>query len=251
MNGLTREDKLVYGAVFCGTLWAATVAFPLELRHLAGLGFGSGAVYWLYSQKSRSLESVSASLHTKLNAVIAASSVQPRKGNEETDELIRRAGIKIDRVDNSITYIPQHLYKDPDLVQFLYSILDFREYNHPVFLDMVWTLDNLVAVHEEIKIGVSNCTVQAQEARKYADLAMNHYRSFRLALPVIPIVETKFENKERRLHTLVLRHMDDIHRLCRTQTKHAPQTRTGYDNPKMARPNDLADAGVSLQFNQF
>ena len=244
---LSREDKTLYASVFCGVLWLATTAFPLEVRHLAGLSLGATAVYWLHTRKSTSLQSASASLHSKLNAVIAASSVRPRKGNENTDELLRRAGIRVDRVDNSITYIPQHLYKDPDLVQFLYSILDFREYNHPVFLDMVWTLDNLIALHEEIKVGVSNCTSQVQEARKYADLALNHYHSFRLSLPVIPIVATKFENKQKRLHTLVLRHTDAIYRLCKVQSNYAPPTRTGYDKPGMQGH----DPNTSVLFDQF
>jgi len=241
---VSKKDTVRYLAVLCTALWLTTVAFPVDIRHLTGIGLGLSIVYWLYLQKASDVSDFNKTTHIRLNAVIAASRITPRKGDLTSDAQLKRAGIDISagRVDNSISYIPKHLYKDPDLINLLYSVLDFREYNHSAFLDTVWTLDNLIALHSEMSIGsgLSNCTMHSQEAKKYADLALNHFNTFQLSLPILPIVETKFKNKAKRLHLLVLRHLDDIYNICNKQsigTKNSPAARSGYDNINIPRPS--------------
>jgi hypothetical protein len=247
---LDKNEKLFYITVLCVSIWITTVLFPVDIRHVAGLALGGLTVGWLYSKKANVLDDFKKITHYKLNAVIAASRIAPRKGSQEADEQLKRAGIEINRVDNSMSYIPNHLYKDPDLVNLLFSVLDFREYNHSAFLDTVWTLDNLIAIHDEIKIGLSNCVMHAEEAKRFADLALNHFNTFQLSIPVLPVVETKFGNKLKRLHLLVMRHMDDIYRLCKKQSNYAPSTRTGFDilpapNNQTARDTD------NIRFDTF
>jgi len=134
---------------------------------------------------------------------------------------------------------PKLFHTDADLINFFHNIQDFKEYNEAAYADCIKSLDNMLRLHEDLKIGVIHCKHNYDTARNFADDAMNHFHSFIFSIPSTKFTSEKYQQNLARLQLLTRRHIDDMFQICREkQESEQINTETGFVTNKGPRPDD-------------
>ena len=263
ISDIQDKDKFKFFVVLIVSLFFATTIFPIELRHISGLLLAVIIIYYLNDQNLSSVDDFNRETEAKLNAIKNATRTTPRIGGINakfgvTDpsvardirtQLLSQNTFSTSAVDG---FVPSYLHHDADIINFLFFILDFREYNPTAFLEIVKSIDHLLKIEDDVKIGVQECAENLEIANKFKNLAMNHMQSFIYTLPSAKVTNNKMKESMKRLQLLSRRHIDTVFRICKeSQRKNGLNYRSRPLYNGGPRPNDMDSPEFLLNFDIY
>ena len=257
ISSIEKNDKFIFITIGIFCLYFATTLFPIDIRHIAGIGLGIFLIYSLNDKKLSTVDSFNRETELKLNSIKNATRTTPKIGGVnpdfgETSENTRTKILK-NRSKAAVSgFVPVYLHNDADIINLLFNILDLREYNANAFLEMVKCTDNLLKIEQDIETGIERCAENIEVANKFKNLALNHFQSIIYSTPSARVVNTKFKNNIDRFQLLLRRHIDNMYRICEKQRKkngYSYKTKPIYNSGP--RPNDLDQHDVMLNFDMY
>ena len=106
----------------------------------------------------------------------------------------------------------EFLYQDPELIEFLSSIREYRVYNPYHYLELVTKVDDLLRLERDMKIGIAQSGQQYELAEQLQEMILNLFHSFLYRLPHSPSTMDKFHTKMDELKHILQTHMTTIYR---------------------------------------
>ena len=125
----------------------------------------------------------------------------------------------------------QFFYTDPDIINLFYNIKEFKDYNQDAYSRTVDSVDNVLAIHEDMRRKPFKCADSLEVAKKQVLLALNSIQSIIITTPNDDqiydkyrpeILYEKHQKATKTLHLLLRRHIDDMHKMCKKQNKEIP-----------------------------
>lgn len=109
----------------------------------------------------------------------------------------------------------QNLDKYPDLVDFLYSIIDYKAVNEQVFNDLVLDLDNFVQTYQKVMTNSNTCCTQNLEiTRQYSRNAINDLHSMIFTLDVDTCTTKRLDQNILRLRSILDKYSAQMENKC-------------------------------------
>ena len=239
IEDIPRKDLLFYLAIISGTLYLTTVIVNTQIGHVAGVILGIALIYFFNEKEVAETEDLNFELEYKLSVIKN-----------------RTLGTKIERMKKRnltgpLEKSPLYFHYDADIINLVHNVVDFADYNEDAYFLMVKAIDNVLKLHEDIKIGVTRCTENVQNMIIFRDNALNHFHTFIYAIPSIKVIDQKYQKNMKRLQLLLQRHIDDAVRICRTQNFiRGTDVDTTFVNPgyvfiNAPKPNRMGDRSYS------
>lgn len=115
---------------------------------------------------------------------------------------------------NSIIPKPQKIQYDNDLIDFLFSIQDFYQYNPLAYEEMIDNIDAFVELRDNIFLDSTYCQQYYQIATDKKDNAVNALQSMIHTIPIDEAVTDKLNRAHERLETLLTKHLNEMYDEC-------------------------------------
>lgn len=239
IEDIPKKDLLFHLVLITCAIYLTTVIIDTRLGHVAGVILGISLIYFFNEKDKVETDDINFELEYKL-AMIKN----------------RTLGTKIERMrKRNLTGLleksPLYFQHDADIINLIHNVIDFADYNEDAYFLMVKAIDNVLKLHEDIKIGVTRCAENIQNMVIFRDNALNHFHTFIYSLPSIKIVDQKYKKNMGRLQLLLQRHIDDAVRICRTQNFiRGTDVDTKFVNPgyvflNAPKPNRMVDKSYS------
>lgn len=143
----------------------------------------------------------------------------------------------------SIVPKPKNFDNYTKLIQLIYSIRDFYEYNPDIFTNLINSLDSYIRIYEDIKIGIEYCHLNVDVAKQMAKNALNSLHSFIYTIDNNDILEVKLRNAMVELQKLLTYYTNDMITICNSVID-----KNGY-NTKNKRIHDKGPKEYNLYHN--
>lgn len=101
-----------------------------------------------------------------------------------------------------------------DVVDFIFSIQDFYQYNPKAYEEIVDNLDNFFKVYQIIKIGTPQFNDWYKIATTKKDNAINAVHSIIFTLPNSPVTNDKHVRAHKRLETIMNKYLNELYDFC-------------------------------------
>lgn len=160
--------------------------FPISTNHIVGIVLGIVIVYYL-NERDRSVN---------------------------IDDLK-----KIEIQMESIIPKPKFFYMDANIIEVVYNLLEFYDYNPEDFEAMVHSIDNLLKLRLDIEKGMVECKMIYDIAVDQKNKALNHLAAILVSLPAQQIIKEKLVAGIKILQLYLLRHLDFIRSTCENQIR--------------------------------
>lgn len=108
----------------------------------------------------------------------------------------------------------KYFITDPELIQWVDDVSEFKQFNVLEFNKMVASLDDLLKLHYNIKQGISNCGETLDLIRDIKTKSLNQYHSLIHSINHDDL-RRKFNYYNQQLSLLLNRRMKDITRICK------------------------------------
>lgn len=256
MNTISDTNKLFFISIVSIILFVFTRISPITIAQLGGLLIGFSIILYLQDREFSNIDTFNREMEFKLNTIKRL----VRDAKKDRPGPIKRKDYISD---------PQYLHHDADIIELLFSIKDFYEYNPASFQLTVKSIDNILKLHNELKMlneaivssldprgeirrGAGRCEHNLDVIDENQSDALNHFHSLILSLPSNVVLDYKHKNSQNRLHLLLQRHRDDSFRLCKKLQKY-----TGFHKDRKVIANvgpkatNVYDSLANSQFNYF
>lgn len=213
LRKIDKTDSFIFGVIVISSLYFTTTAFPIDVRHIAGVLLGLVVVFLLEDHNRSDIGNFNREFEVKLSKIIP---------------------------------VPEYFHTDVNIVDLFDNVSDFKEYNPDSWQEMIKATDSVLRLHSDMKKGVMNCGENIDAANMFKNNAVNHFHTFIMSLPSNKVLNNKFTKNIGRFELLLRRHIDDMYRICKNQYK-----KQGWDifrKPLVnvgPRPNDQETPGVS------
>lgn len=166
-----------------------------------------------------------------------------------SNDINRELETKLFLIDKNV---PPNLYLDPDLVNFLFSIKDFKKYNPDTYTSIIKTTDNLLRLRKDFEQDLINPVETFRVAEMNYEKAVNYLHSFIISLPKEPTMKNKYQKSLERFQLLLKRNMDYMFKRCMELTKNIDNTTQFITDYNIQKPYNPRSAKFgSLSFNVF
>lgn len=249
-------NKLYFIFILSFTLFIFTTISPLTLAQLGAIIIAFLFFLFYQDKQFSHIDTFNREMEYKLNYIKRL----VRKSKTDRPGFIKRK----DYTDD-----PEFLHHDADIINLLYNIRDFHEYNSASFELIVKSINNVLKLHFELKkiiTAIQQSDDPGGEIRRGAGRsennldvidenisdAMNHYHSLIISIPSNLVLDKKHLDNQHRLHILLKRHRDDSFRLCRKLQKY-----TGYHIDRKVisnigpRPSQIYNNPANSHFDYF
>lgn len=131
-----------------------------------------------------------------------------RRTNEFTD--MTELEIKLVR----ITPNPKYFHLDAGIVELIYSMREFRNYNDEAFVEMIISIDHFLAMVFNVENEVADCHQSIQIAQGFKKQALNHLMSIIHRAPQAEMVQKKLRKAADSLHFILNHHVEEMKNQC-------------------------------------
>lgn len=130
---------------------------------------------------------------------------------------------------------PQYFHLDAGIVELIYSIQEFKQYNEPSYNSLIKSIDNFLKVVYDIENKVANCNGNYEIAKKMKQISLNNLSSLIYRTPTDFNVEQKLRNATKSLHFILNVHLERIRNICNKKyNKNGPTIFNSYiENSKI------------------
>lgn len=220
---LLKEDKFKYAFITLFVFWFFNTAYKPDLSFIVGTIVSITIIYFLMDSTEKDSTTTNNDLFLKLQVLESR---------------------------------PDFLYTEPDLINFFYSILDFKVYNPDSFKRCIKTANNLLKIRKEMendffylsggelvswqnfgkkskitrKSNIKNLKEMFGIAEECASKTQNYLSSFSISLPK-GVYSKRFPQAKLRYSMLIKKIMDDIYFHCKEFSTN-PLTCQDYGLPK-------------------
>jgi len=115
---------------------------------------------------------------------------------------------------NAIRPHPKNIQYDNDLIDFLFSIQDFYQYNPQAYEEMVDNIDHFMEIRDIIFLDTKFCEQYYQIAVNKKDNAVNALQSIIFTIPPNVEITDKLDRAHERLETLLTNHINELYAEC-------------------------------------
>jgi len=149
---------------------------------------------------------------SQVSAIIAGTLIVYHFSRRKHNELSK------DRIDleyklGHIRPLPMYFYKDPEIIELIYSILHFKNYNEPSFITMINSIDNFLKIKDDIEKGVLHVKENMDVAKDFLRKSLESLHSFVYSIPVVKLYNDILQVSLKRLHLLLRRHLDEMYNI--------------------------------------
>lgn len=242
LEDVSKENKLLYFSIFVASIWFFNNAFKADIKFIIAVSVAVFIIFYDDKAKKTTVDNLNTGLHYKLVSLL-------EKENHPA---------------------PKYFYIEPDMINFFYSIKDFRVYNRDSYLSAIKSVDELLKIKLElendyryveepklsgwqnfgdkpkakIENNIKNHKGMFESAEISGQRAINYIHSFSIALPE-GIYSQKHKKSFDRIHILVKKVLDDILRTCKKSSSD-PLIGQTYGLPKAHRNNTTSFEFVLL-----
>lgn len=185
INDIPPINLFVYISVIIGVTYF-TSKFKVSGSNITGLVIGIAVVYFL-NERNRALN---------------------------VDEL-KTIEIQME----SIIPKPRYFYIDANIIELVYNLMEFNNYNPQDFESMVLSIDNLLKLRLDVERGMEECAMIYDVAVEQKNKAMNSLSSIIISIPSQHVLKEKLLAGIKILHLYLYRHLDFIKGVCNSQNK--------------------------------
>ena len=118
-----------------------------------------------------------------------------------------------------ITPNPKYFHLDAGIVELVYSIREFRNYNDQAFVEMIAATDKFLGLMYDIEHEVANCHHAVELAQDLKKQALNHLMSIIYRTPSDSRALVKLRKAADSLHFILNHHIDIATEECNKQIK--------------------------------
>jgi hypothetical protein len=111
---------------------------------------------------------------------------------------------------NSIFPQPKYFYLDSGIVELIYSIREFKNYNPLAFNKLIRILDDFLELTLEIEKNIQNGFDLYENLQNLKDSALNNLQSIIYNTPSDLVAENKLDNATQSLHFILNFHLEQI-----------------------------------------
>lgn len=132
------------------------------------------------------------------------------------------------------------LYRDSELVLFLYNHREYYEYNPSLFRSLVNNINMLLKLSHDIELNVQQYNEDYQNIRHLKGKILNYYHSVIHTLPHTESSLDKFQLGMKKLKDLVNNHINHIHKIVNRRNRgniHTEVQFVALDHPKGNDPD--------------
>jgi hypothetical protein len=122
---------------------------------------------------------------------------------------------------------PEKFGKYPELVDFFFSIQDLYKYNPQAYEEVVFNVDSMMTIYEDVKKEVRHCKENHDVAEEKKRNAINALHSIVYSLEDNQVVTRKLNRSVRILQKLLTQFTDEILEDCKLMVD-----RNGFDTKK-------------------
>jgi hypothetical protein len=227
-ESISEDQKFYYLIVIVASFWFFNTAYKPQLSFVVAVIVAVVYIYYHNDKTTGDVNELNQQLHYRLNTILRDEKKQP----------------------------PKYFYREPDVINFFYSIRDYRIYNRDSYLKAVNATDNLLMIDENLShdyvytekgkleewqnFGYIRADKQKTNIQNYRELfelaeslgtkAVNYMYSFVISLPS-PIYQDKFQDSAERFHVIIKRILDGILRHCKKYSRD-PMIGQTYGLPK-------------------
>jgi hypothetical protein len=203
------------GFILVGFLVLSRI-LSVTLSNAVALVFASVAIYSLYIRKTEETLNFNETLDYKLKEIKNVC-LDIRIKRRQRRNLLYGA--------RDIDTSPEYFYLEPDFILFMHNILFVAEYDPDNFERLVYTIDQVIRLAQDVDKGVSECSHNISTMDIFRTEALNTYASFIHVLPVMRKLDKRHLREQRRLALLLQRLVDTSARQC--------EARVGADKPNV------------------
>lgn len=117
----------------------------------------------------------------------------------------------------NICPVPKKLHLYTELVDFVFSIKEFYNYNPLAFQEMLETMESMLDIYENVKIGVLSCKNNYDIANDMKKKSVNNLHSIIFTLENNRLLTTKLSRAIKRLQKLLTKYTNEIIEICQTE----------------------------------
>ena len=88
-----------------------------------------------------------------------------------------------------------YFHKDPEIIELIYSILHFKNYNEPSFITMINSIDNFLKIKDDIEKGVLHVKENMDVAKDFLRKSLESLHSFVYNIPVVKLYDDIYPSK--------------------------------------------------------
>lgn len=118
---------------------------------------------------------------------------------------------------NSIKPKPNFFYIDAVIIDLVYNLMEFSNFNNQDFTNMVYNIDNLFRLELDVEKGVKNCDFIFENVKQLRKDALNNMISILNSIPAIDPMRKKFTEGIKTMQIYLQDHIDKIKRDCTKQ----------------------------------
>lgn len=113
-----------------------------------------------------------------------------------------------------ITPNPQYFHLDAGVVELIYSIREFKQYNFEAFEEMILSIDKFLALSYDVENDVAYCHQSIESAQSFKKQALNNLMSIIHRSPQNELVQKKLRKAADSLHFILNHHIDTMKKQC-------------------------------------
>ena len=113
--------------------------------------------------------------------------------------------------DNIQPELSKNAEEHDDIIDFLFSIQDFYQYNPQAFEEMIDNINSFFKVYKEVNYGLNNYSQSYKIAESKMHNSVNNLHSIVYKIPNSPQILNKLNKATDKLYYLLYNYLDDIH----------------------------------------
>jgi len=243
LNTVSKENKTIYLFIFIFCLYIFTNIFNITLSTIFGIVISIIIIYWMYDKTKNDISSFNNESKLKLD-VLNEKFYSTKKMLLFHDNELNKSSIDID----------SYLYTDVNMINFLYSILDFSYYAPDIYEKIIILVNYTLKLKNDItgndtRFILSDPVGNFEVAERFNKVVINYYHSF--IYKIDPSMQSKYTDGMKRFQILLKRNLDDMKKICDERIeKEGINTNTRFINDyDGAKGIDLSEDETS--FNLF
>jgi len=215
INDIAPISLLSYITVILTCVFLST-KFKLNTSHLLGISLGIAFSYFL-NERNRAIN---------------------------IDDL-KKIEIQLE----SINPKPKYFYIDANIIELVYNLLEFSNYNKEDFDNMIYAIDNVLKLRLDIEKGIKECEMIYTIAVDQKNKALNSLSAIIISIPIQEDIKEKLVTGIKILQLYLHRHLDFIEQKCIKQRKNnGINIETKFINDQLTTPDKKV---LSDRFNVF
>ena len=183
INDIQSKNILIY-VIIISIFITIFGEFNLNIGHIIGIVFGIIIIYYFNDYYTIQYEDEIQTTEMKLNSII------PK---------------------------PSFFYIDATIIDLVYNLLEFSNFNPSDFAKMIYNIDNLFKLELDFEKGVANCDFIYDNVRQLKKDALNNMVNILNSIPAIDSLRKKFTEGIKTMQIYLQDHLDKIKGECLKQ----------------------------------